>query len=91
MRVETRLPFPALGSQCVGIGGGSEVAQLQVIVKLETLRPARTHTEDAQNIKALASHDTMLASVASPHYLEIKPSAAERGMAGRSMVSEHDD
>lgn len=52
--------------------------------------PPCTHTE-TQNIKALVSHDTMLASAASPHYLEIKPSAAERGMAGRSMVSEHDD
>lgn len=90
MRVEACLPFPALGSQGIGIGGGSEVTQLQVIVKLETLRPACTH-RNTQKIRALASHDTMRATAASPYYLEIKPSAAERGMAGRSMVSEHDD
>lgn len=45
LRVEACLPFPALGSQGIGIGAGSEVTQLQVIVELETLRPARAHTE----------------------------------------------
>lgn len=39
--IETRLPVPALGPQGVGIGGGSEVTQLQVVVKLETLHPVR--------------------------------------------------
>lgn len=50
--IETSLPVPALGSQGVGIGGGSEVTQLQVVVKLETLHPAGIKN-NAEAVKGL--------------------------------------
>lgn len=43
--IEARLPVSALRSQSIGVGSRSEVTQLQVIVKLQTLCPAHTYRQ----------------------------------------------
>lgn len=43
--VQSSLPVSALASQGISIGARSEVTQLQVVVKLETLCPAHTASE----------------------------------------------